>query len=242
MILRYFALAVALAAGLVTSQLPEFSQQYRQRLGGAIDELSRILADFDAAVQAREAILARVEALPNPEVRSAVVEARLEWAALPSLSGVQGHEFAERFSALCSRKIAAAGRAERFAAVGGTETDENGLWWNSRYSETAWIGATPWSWKATGLVAAMVLCGSQLVTATLWSLPTTAGYRRFTSSIGDPMADVVIAVDAAHQADDAALAVNRWQRAQMRRWRAGDTGASPLYWAALATFSVDGAR
>ena len=57
--------------------------------------------------------------------------------------------------------------------------------------------------EATGLVAAMVLCGSQLVTATLWSLPTTAGYRRFTSSIGDPMADVVIAVDAAHQADDA---------------------------------------
>lgn len=80
-------------------------------------EEARLLADFDAAVQAREAILTRVEALPNSEVRSAVVEARLEWAALPPLSGVQGHEFAERFSALCSRKIAAAGRAERFAAV-----------------------------------------------------------------------------------------------------------------------------
>jgi hypothetical protein len=88
----------------------------------------------------------------------------------------------------------------------------------------------------------MVLCGSELVTATLWSLPTTAGYRRFTSAIGDPMAEVVIAVDEAHEADDAALAVNRWQRAQMRRWRDGDTGASPLYWAALATFAVDGAR
>ncbi|MBN9084066.1 MAG: hypothetical protein BGP04_17650 [Rhizobiales bacterium 62-17] len=48
MILRYFALAVALALGLVTSQLPEFSQQYRQRLGGAIDELARVLAAFDA--------------------------------------------------------------------------------------------------------------------------------------------------------------------------------------------------
>jgi len=80
-------------------------------------EEARLLADFDAAVQAREAILARVEALPSSEVRSAVVEARLEWAALPPLSGVQGHEFAERFSALCARKIAAAGRAERFAAV-----------------------------------------------------------------------------------------------------------------------------
>jgi len=96
--------------------------------------------------------------------------------------------------------------------------------------------------EATGLVAAMVLCGSELVTATLWSLPTTAGYRRFTSAIGDPMAEVVIAVDEAHDADEAALAVNRWQRAQLRRWRDGDTGASPLYWAALATFAVDGAR
>lgn len=96
--------------------------------------------------------------------------------------------------------------------------------------------------EATGLVAAMVLCGSELVTATLWSLPTTAGYRRFTSGIGDPMAEAVIAVDEAHESDDAALALNRWQRAQMRRWRDGDTGASPLYWAALATFTVDGAR
>lgn len=80
-------------------------------------EEARLLADFDTAVQAREAILARVEALQSAEVRSAVVEARLDWAALPPLSGVQGHEFGERFSALCSRKIAAAGRAERFAAV-----------------------------------------------------------------------------------------------------------------------------
>ena len=96
--------------------------------------------------------------------------------------------------------------------------------------------------EATGLVAAMVLCGSELVTATLWSLPTSAGYRRFTSSIADPMAEVVVAVDEAHEAQDAALAVNRWQRAQMRRWRDGDTTASPLYWAALATFTVDGAR
>ena len=80
-------------------------------------EEARLLADFDAAVQAREALLARVEALSNQDVRSAVVEARLEWAALPPLSGVQGHEFAERFSALCARKVAAAGRAERFAAV-----------------------------------------------------------------------------------------------------------------------------
>ena len=103
---------------------PEFDPEIKEEAPAAapIDpaEEARLLADFDAAVQAREAILARVEALSNAEARSAVVEARLEWAALLPLSGVQGHEFAERFSALCSRKIAAAGRAERFAAVSPT--------------------------------------------------------------------------------------------------------------------------
>ncbi|WP_445165338.1 CHAT domain-containing protein [Mycolicibacterium sp. Dal123E01] len=96
--------------------------------------------------------------------------------------------------------------------------------------------------EATGLVAAMVLCGGELVTATLWSLPTNAGYRRFTARTEDPMAEVVIAVDDAHEADDPVLSLNRWQRGQMRRWRDGDAGASPLYWAAVVTFVVgDGA-
>ncbi|MDO3398432.1 CHAT domain-containing protein [Mycolicibacterium neoaurum] len=96
--------------------------------------------------------------------------------------------------------------------------------------------------EATGLVAAMVLGGAELVTATLWSLPTSAGYRRFTDGAHpDPMGAVIAAVDTAHQeiADfDAACAVNRWQRAQLQRWRAGDRLAAPVYWAALATFAV----
>jgi CHAT domain-containing protein len=104
--------------------------------------------------------------------------------------------------------------------------------------------------EATGLVAAMILGGAELVTATLWSLPTTAAYRQFArpddtqaDPMGDPMGDVVVAVDRAHEiADDAGCAVNRWQREQMRRWRDGDVTASPLYWAGLATFAVDGAR
>lgn len=101
--------------------------------------------------------------------------------------------------------------------------------------------------EATGLVAAMVLGGAQLVSATLWSLPTSAAYRRFAGSEpadapADPMADIVVAVDGAHEAVDAGRAVNQWQRAQMRRWRDGDLAASPLYWGALVTFAVDGAR
>jgi hypothetical protein len=98
--------------------------------------------------------------------------------------------------------------------------------------------------EATGLVAAMILGGAQLVTATLWSLPTTAGYRQFAPAADDhdPMAEAIIAVDCSHEEPDAGRAVNRWQREQMRRWRDGDTSASPLYWAALTTYAVDGAR
>ena len=98
--------------------------------------------------------------------------------------------------------------------------------------------------EATGLVAAMILGGAELVTATLWSLPTAAGYRLFASTTTDvdPMAEAILAVDRAHEAADAGRAVNGWQREQMRRWSDGDLIASPIYWAALATFAVDGAR
>ncbi len=99
--------------------------------------------------------------------------------------------------------------------------------------------------EATGLVAAMILGGAQLVTATLWSLPTAAAYRQFapaTDEPANPMADIVVAVDRAHETVEAGCAVNRWQREQMRRWRDGVITASPLYWGALVTFAVDGER
>ena len=89
----------------------------------------------------------------------------------------------------------------------------------------------------------MILGGAELVTATLWSLPTAAGYRLFAPmNDADPMSDAILAVDRAHEAEDAGRAVNSWQRERMRRWTDGDVTASPLYWAALATFAVDGAR
>ncbi|MCV7299964.1 CHAT domain-containing protein [Mycobacterium barrassiae] len=98
--------------------------------------------------------------------------------------------------------------------------------------------------EATGLVAAMILGGAELVTATLWSLPTAAGYRLFAQdrADADPMSEAILAVDRAHEAPEAGRAVNDWQRKQLRRWSEGDLAASPLYWAALATFAVDGAR
>src|SRR5258707_8042920 len=47
MFFRAVAFVVALIAGMTFSQVPEFAQQYRQRLGGAIDELAPVLAHFD---------------------------------------------------------------------------------------------------------------------------------------------------------------------------------------------------
>ena len=48
MFARRLALAIAVLAELIGSQGPEFTQQYRQRLGGALEELNRIVAEFDA--------------------------------------------------------------------------------------------------------------------------------------------------------------------------------------------------
>ena len=52
MILRAVTLAGGLAGAAATSQFPEFSQQYTQRLGGAVDALAEGVADFDASAGA----------------------------------------------------------------------------------------------------------------------------------------------------------------------------------------------
>ena len=58
---RAILLIAAAAGGLSASQLPEFAQQYRQRLGGALDEMRQVVADFDA--DARRNRLTREQAL-----------------------------------------------------------------------------------------------------------------------------------------------------------------------------------
>lgn len=47
MVIRALALAAGLTGAAGLSQFPEFSQQYTQRLGGAVDELTRVVAQFD---------------------------------------------------------------------------------------------------------------------------------------------------------------------------------------------------
>lgn len=82
MILRTLALAGGIAGGVATSQFPEFSQQYLQRLGGAVDALGEVVADFDASASASN--LSRAQALED----------------------MQGTAFLERRSADMTRSIA----------------------------------------------------------------------------------------------------------------------------------------
>jgi len=73
MFARRFALAIAVLAGLIGSQGPEFAQQYRQRLGGALEELNRIVAEFDAEAQRQNLTpaegLSRLEGNADPLAR-----------------------------------------------------------------------------------------------------------------------------------------------------------------------------
>ena len=64
MLHRTLTLAIGLCGAVAASQLPEFTQQYSQRLGGAVDELTRVVKRFDgdsvAVGEDRKGALARL--------------------------------------------------------------------------------------------------------------------------------------------------------------------------------------
>ena len=73
-LLRRFALAVGLICGLIGAQAPEFAQQYRQRLAGAADELSRVVATFDSQARGQglspDAAISRLAGSADPLVQA----------------------------------------------------------------------------------------------------------------------------------------------------------------------------
>ncbi|MEQ3709385.1 MAG: DUF2937 family protein [Tateyamaria sp.] len=73
MIARVLVLAGGVLGGASASQFPEFAQQYTQRLGGAVDALGEVVADFDAS--AADAGLTRDAALAELQ-GSAFLDAR----------------------------------------------------------------------------------------------------------------------------------------------------------------------
>ena len=69
-LLRRFALAIGVVCGLLGTQGPEFAQQYRQRLAGAVDELARVVATFDSEARDQgltpDAAIARLQTNSDP--------------------------------------------------------------------------------------------------------------------------------------------------------------------------------
>jgi len=89
MILRTLAIAGGFAAAVSMSQAPEYAQQYRQRLGGAIDELARVLAEFDADAarygMSREQGITRLSQNPDAFVSDRGLRLREDSARLARL-------------------------------------------------------------------------------------------------------------------------------------------------------------
>jgi hypothetical protein len=108
MLTSRLALFFGAIVGLTASQIPEYAQQYRQRLGGAIDELQQIVAEFDAdsariGLSEREGI-ARLTGNSDEFVRA---------------RGLQMNEITQRLQRLSSAKaaMAQAGSLGRLVAL-----------------------------------------------------------------------------------------------------------------------------
>ena len=72
MIKRIFIIVFGIACGAVTTQAPEFMQQYTQRLGGWLDSYTKLVADLDARAtqynMTRDAYIAALRTSPDPKV------------------------------------------------------------------------------------------------------------------------------------------------------------------------------
>lgn len=102
MILRRIVFFLALLLGVLASQVPEFAQQYRQRLGGAVDELNRIIRAFDADAARmqmnRDTGLERLLGNPDGFVRQRGEQIRADAARAARLEAqLQSYESAEPF-------------------------------------------------------------------------------------------------------------------------------------------------
>ena len=78
MFVRTLVFIGGLSGAFGAAQFPEYAQQYTQRLGGAVDALSVVVADFDASAAAagltREAALLQLQGTPFLNRRRADME------------------------------------------------------------------------------------------------------------------------------------------------------------------------
>ncbi|WP_299962068.1 DUF2937 family protein [uncultured Roseobacter sp.] len=115
MILRAITLAAGLTGAFAAAQFPSFSQQYLQRLGGAVDALHQVVADFDRSAAAeglsRDQALAQLKGSDFLDrrradmARSIARHSRLR-ADLAALKGQGPFMRATRITHLSDREIA----------------------------------------------------------------------------------------------------------------------------------------
>ncbi|MEM9577718.1 MAG: DUF2937 family protein [Pseudomonadota bacterium] len=115
MILRTVVLASGLSGALLAAQFPAYSDQYIQRLGGAVDALQQVVADFDHSAETqgltRDDALAQMRGSPFLEARRVDMSrtfkrhARLK-ADLSALEGLGPFMRAYHFGRLTDPEIA----------------------------------------------------------------------------------------------------------------------------------------
>ncbi len=105
---RILSVIGGLVLGASLSQFPEYAQQYEQRLGGAVDELRIIIADFDAAATnfglTREQALERYQATGDDFIKGrgrSMAETLRRYDMLSAtLAEIEGANGWERFANL----------------------------------------------------------------------------------------------------------------------------------------------
>ena len=76
MFLRAILLVLGLGGAGLAAQFPAYAQQYIQRLGGAVDALHQVVADFDASAAALD--LTRAEALAQMQGNAFLLARRMD--------------------------------------------------------------------------------------------------------------------------------------------------------------------
>ncbi len=104
-------------------------------------------------------------------------------------------------------------------------------------------GADHTATEPLGLIAAAHFNGAEFVTSTRWALPTDEAFRQLTPKGTLPTSDLVVAVDAAHEAADLVGWLRRWQLGKLAAWETdGDLANCPLICAALTTHHAPARR
>jgi hypothetical protein len=136
---RTMGLAAGLVGALVGSQLPEFAQQYRQRLGGALDELRPAVERFDAE--------ARAEGLDRPGALRRLGDNPDQLARQRAAAAAQAAQRMERLADQ-QRQMNDAGSFGRIAVL--LAEPDGGLWSGTLSTYEPAVPAT-----AEGLVGAL---------------------------------------------------------------------------------------